>query len=426
MPVTTILCCRSIGNRNNTPSAGSDAIVKRFAPTLGFLIFSNLGLFPLQLWAMRTIKIFAVFAVTGSLMLLASKLGYIGSSGSATVAPRVRVPGIVKASEVIVSAQTAGRIQELAVDEGSWVKKNDLIASLDRDELEAERRQQEAHILQLTARLRQAQELASFQEENTRELITRATAQLYAARSRREQSLAEVEQLRRDLARYEALLESRSLTMQEYERQLSAVQAGEARLRAIEEEISSATADLNLARTNQRKVASALQEVEQTEALVMQARAQLEQVKTRLDYTIVRAPRPGLISLRVAAGGEMVRAGDPIVTIVDLNDIWVTAGVEESLISRSMIGQKLPVALASGEQLQGTVIALSPEGAFATQRDVSRIKRDIRTFEIKVRLPKENRTAHPGMTAYVFLPVSPAAVDGQNSTGEKVLLPNHP
>jgi multidrug resistance efflux pump len=326
----------------------------------------------------------------------------------------------------MVSAQTAGRIQQLAVDEGSWVRTNDLIASLDRDELEAERRRQEAHILQLTARLEQVQELVSFQEETTQELIARATAQVDAAKSRRQQSLAELEQLKRDLERYEALLEAKSLTRQEYERQLSSVQSGEARLRAIDKEISSADADLNLARTSQRQVASAQQEVKQTEALLMQARAQLEQTNTRLAYAVVRAPSPGLISLRVAAEGEMIRAGDPIVTIVDLNDVWVTAGVEESSVSRVLLGQTIPVELASGERLQGTVTSLSPKGVFATQRDVNRIKRDIRTFEIKVRLPNETRSALPGMTAYVVLPSSIADERDQDSISKKSLPPVHP
>ena len=70
------------------------------------------------------------------------------------------------------------------------------------------------------------------------------------------------------------------------------------------------------------------------------------------------------------------------------------------------IGDKLPVRLPSGEEREGTVFYRGVEAAFATQRDVSRTKRDIKTFEIRLRADNGDRRLAVGMTAYVLLPVS--------------------
>lgn len=374
---------------------------------------------------MRPILILSLLVVIiGGITFFISNPGYFTKQGPERAVAPIRLPGVVEAKKVIVSAQTGGRIQELKVDEGSWVEANSLIATLDRKELEGQRQQQEALVVQLTAKISQTKELAVLQRESTESVTARATAQLQAAESQQKQALAELDQLRKDLERDKALVETDSLTRRDYERQLTAVQSGEARVRSLEDQASAAMADLNLSRANQRQVAVAQQEVEQTQALLKQAQAQLAQTNTRLGYTEVRAPLSGMVSLRVAARGEMVKAGDPIVTIVDLNDIWVKAGVEESFLIGELVGQPLTVQLASGEELQGKVVAVSPEGAFATQRDVSRVKRDIRTFDIKVRLPNPNRTVHPGMTAYVLLPQAVASSAGREPAGKAALHSN--
>ena len=100
----------------------------------------------------------------------------------------------------------------------------------------------------------------------------------------------------------------------------------------------------------------------------------------------------------------MVAAGAPIVVVVDVNHLWVRADVEETYIDLIHFGQKLQVVLPSGDELTGTVFFKGVEGDFATQRDVSRTKRDIKTFAIKVAIPNPRHRLFTGMTAYVLLP----------------------
>jgi multidrug efflux pump subunit AcrA (membrane-fusion protein) len=167
------------------------------------------------------------------------------------------------------------------------------------------------------------------------------------------------------------------------------------------------------------------QEVQQTQGLVEQARADLEQITVRLGCTELKSPLTGIVSLRVAREGEFVPAGAPVITVVDLTDVWVRAKVEETLVGRIAIGQPLDVVLASDERLTGKVTFISPEAEFATQRDVDRVKRDIRTFGVKVALENPGGRVHPGMTATVLLPTK-GSVPPPMEPAKETSLPNEP
>jgi multidrug resistance efflux pump len=78
------------------------------------------------------------------------------------------------------------------------------------------------------------------------------------------------------------------------------------------------------------------------------------------------------VSVRVARQGEVVQAGGPVVTVLDVDHLWVQADVEETYIDQITFGQKLPVRLPSGNTIEGTVFFKGVESDFATQRDVSR------------------------------------------------------
>ena len=83
----------------------------------------------------------------------------------------------------------------------------------------------------------------------------------------------------------------------------------------------------------------------------------------------------------------------------------VRVDVEETYIDRVRMGDQLTVRLPSGEERQGAVFYRGVDAGFATQRDVSRTKRDIKTFEIRLRVDNRDRRLAVGMTAYVLLPV---------------------
>ena len=103
--------------------------------------------------------------------------------------------------------------------------------------------------------------------------------------------------------------------------------------------------------------------------------------------------------------GEVVNPGQPIVTLINPDDLWIRIDVEETYIDRIRIGDKLQMRLPSGDTREGTVFYRGVDANFATQRDVSRTKRDIKTFEVRLRADNKDRKLAVGMTAYVQLPL---------------------
>jgi multidrug resistance efflux pump len=163
---------------------------------------------------------------------------------------------------------------------------------------------------------------------------------------------------------------------------------------------------VELAKSNADQVAVRRSQLQATQKQQVAVAAQRQQAGVRLGYTELRAPIDGIVDVRAARIGEVVMPGQPVVTLINPDDLWVRANVEETYIERVRVGDKLKVRLPSGDVREGTVFYRGVEAAFATQRDVSRTKRDIKTFEIRLRVDNSDRRLAVGMTAYVELPVT--------------------
>ena len=364
-------------------------------------------------------------AVVFGIALLVAAVSAIGLLRREEAAD-IRLTGIVSANEALVASEISGRIRELRVDEGDRVEKGQVIAVLATEEIDTQRQRQLAAIDQLSARLEQGEERVELETARVKSQIEAATAQLRASESQREEIRAELDQAMKDLERTSELLTQGLVARQVKEREESAVEVIRARMRTADDRVEAARAELEIHRASERQVRVMEQEVQQTEAQAAQARAELRQIAVRLGYTELRSPLTGVVSIRVAREGEFVAAGSPVVTVVDLNDVWVRAEVEETLLGRLVLGQPLKVILASDLELVGKVTFISPEAGFATQRDVDRVKRDIRTFAIKVALDNPDGRIHPGMTAFVVVPGEDPPPTAERHEKEAPILPAEP
>ena len=160
-----------------------------------------------------------------------------------------------------------------------------------------------------------------------------------------------------------------------------------------------------LARANAEQTAVRRSQLQASESQQKAVNAQRAKADVRLTYTEIHAPIDAVVDVRAVRIGEVVNPGQVIVTLINQDDLWVRADVEETYIDRVRIGDQLTVRLPSGEERQGTVFYRGVDAAFATQRDVSRTKRDIKTFEVRLRVDNRDRRLAVGMTAYVLLPV---------------------
>jgi HlyD family secretion protein len=166
-----------------------------------------------------------------------------------------------------------------------------------------------------------------------------------------------------------------------------------------------AQAALGLAKASADQVESRRAALTSTEHQLEAAAAQSDLAQVRLDYTEVRAPTNGVVNVRAALQGEVVTVGQAIVTLINQDDLWVRADLEESYIDSVRLGDTLEVQLPSGATRKGTVFYRGVDADYATQRDVSRSKRDIKTFELRVRCDNADRSLAVGMTAFVIVPL---------------------
>lgn len=321
--------------------------------------------------------------------------------------------GTVDANQVIVSAQVQGRLQKLLVDEGTAVKAGDLIAVLDPSELQAQAAAAAATIASLQNKVTQMRHTEESTSGSTSSAVANAQARLSSANAQLLQAKAALERTESDSRRAIELSKVGVASDRERVQAETNLQVAQATVQAQQDMVRAAEADLNaaIARTHQANAAKSI--VAATEADLRNAIAQKRQAAVRLGYTNVYAPVSGTVSVRAARQGEVVNIGAPIVTIVDLSDTWARAAIPETYADRIGYGDVLRVRLPSGTVTSGKVFFKGVEGDFATQRDVSRRKRDIKTVVLKVRLDNPKGAFVPGMTAEVL--VSPEQMKGGNS-----------
>jgi len=318
--------------------------------------------------------------------------------------------GTVDSNQVIVSAQVEGRIQKLLVDEGTPVKAGDLIAMLDPSELQTQEAAAAATISSLQNRVSEMQHTEQSTSGSTSSDVANAQAKLSSAKAQLLQAKATLDRTESDSRRAVELAKAGVASDQERVQAETNLQAAQATVQAQQELVKAAQADLNsaIARTQQANAAKSM--VQSTQADLKNAIAQKNQAAVRLGYTNVYAPVGGTVSVRAARQGEVVNIGTPIVTIVDLTDTWARVAIPETYADHIGYGDELRIRLPGGTITNGKVFFKGVEGDFATQRDVSRRKRDIKTIVLKVRLDNPKGAFVPGMTAEVL--VSPTQMKG--------------
>jgi HlyD family secretion protein len=256
----------------------------------------------------------------------------------------------------------------------------------------------------LEAQVNEANHNYTWTNNQTDASVTEARARVASSSAQLAPAHAQLWRDQQDLKRMQELFAKGEVSAQDRDHAEAAVRISQANVEALEEAVRAESAAVEVAQANRKQVDARKSAITTTLAQLEQARASAAEMAAQLGYTKIYAPIDGIVSVRVAKQGEVVAQGSPIVVIVDLNDLWVRADVEETYIDSIKFGEKLSVKLPSGDIIEGPVIFKGVENDFATQRDVSRTKRDIKTFAIKVAVPNPEGRLFTGMTATVLLP----------------------
>ncbi len=311
--------------------------------------------------------------------------------------------GTVDANQVIVSPQTSGRIARLLVEEGTKVQQGDLIAVLDPSELEAQARAAAAMIDSLRSQVSATQATREATQGSTTSNVANAQARLQSTRAQLVQAEATLQRTESDSRRVIELANQGVASDQDRVQAESNLKAQQAIAQSLKDQVAAAEADLNTAMANTHQAHAAASTVQSARGQLANAEAQLKEAEVRLGYTKIYAPVTGTVSVRAAREGEVLNPSQPIVTIIDLGDTWVRAAIPETESDHIGLGDTLRIRLPGGTLTSGKVFFKSAEADFATQRDVSRRKRDIRTIVLKVRLDNPKGAYVPGMTAEVLV-----------------------
>lgn len=287
--------------------------------------------------------------------------------------------GEADAPKVDVAAKVAGRVASIAVKEGDAVKKGDPVATIDSPEIRARMDQAEAAKAGAVAQRDKA-------DRGAREEEIRAARSQWD-RARHAADLAEV-----TFGRLERLARDGVVPKQRRDE-------AEAQWKTSRDAAEAAKAVYDMAVAGARR-----EDREAATALVSRADGAVEEVKAFLDETKVAAPAAGEVYRRNVEPGEIVPAGFPIVTLVDLSDVWVTFQVREDRLEKLKMGTTVPARFPAlgKEEVPLTVSFVAPQGDFATWRATSAQGGfDLKTFEVRARPARPVPGLRPGMSAVV-------------------------
>ena len=283
-----------------------------------------------------------------------------------TLPPKALVlTGIVTTHDVAVAPQIGGRLVSLLVKEGDAVRKGQALAEIDPGELRAERAYYEHSAEGIASQVRESEAALRLQERQLTDQIKQAQAAVATSEAQRAAAAADVERAKVTVDRTRELFKQQLAPAQAMDEARTAYEASRARMDSASRQVDAATAALELARSNFEQVSVRRSQVQTSQHQLAAVGSQRDKADVRLAFANIVAPIDGIVDVEPARQGEVVNPGQTILTLIDQDDLWVRADVEESYIDRVRIGDTLTVRLPSGEECMGTVFYRRADASFA-------------------------------------------------------------
>ncbi len=309
----------------------------------------------------------------------------------------------VEGHVVQISARVGGTVQRVAVEDNQRVAAGAVLVELDpRDyQVAVDRARAELADAQATAAAAQSGvpisatsatsnvttahgsvEQAQSMIEGAQKEIDAARARLTTAQARQREAEANAAKATRDVERLRGLLAKDEVSQQQFDAASAAADAqraavdsavsqvaeAEAGVRVAESKLSQtrvgeqqAQAGLRTAETGPQQVAAMRARAEAAAAHVEQQKAALAQAELNLQYTTVKAPVAGIVSRKTVEVGQIVQAGQPLLALIPLENVWVTANFKETQLTNMKSGQKAVVKVDAygGKEFQAHVDSIA-------------------------------------------------------------------
>ncbi|SHK76652.1 HlyD family secretion protein [Desulforamulus aeronauticus] len=298
--------------------------------------------------------------------------------------------GTLEATSVLASFKVPGRIAEMPVEEGSQVKKGDLLAALETRELQAELSQALGAHESALANQRQAQEAIPLTSQQVETTVAQCQAKV-------DQAQVKVTSAQQTYDRMIELHKAEAISDSQLDDATNNYEAAKKTLAETQAVLAQAEAARLKVGVSQAQYEAAMGQANQAQGVVEKATAYLENSQ-------LKAPINGFITQKYLELGEMLNAGTPVFEITDLESTYVKVFISEKKIGRVHLGQQAEIRVDTfpDKVFTGKVTFINNAGEFAVQRAINeQYQHDLRSFEVKITVPNPDFALKVGMTANV-------------------------
>jgi HlyD family secretion protein len=289
---------------------------------------------------------------------------------------QLTLSGNIEAHESLVGFKVPGRIVELPIEEGQQVEQGALLARLDDADYK-----QRVSIDEATVHVRDSSLALTLAGTRHQEVKAAQQTMLDAQ--------ADLDEKKIDNERAQKLFAKDEVSAQERDLAATALKRAEAILKASQQ------------RYNEAVEGSRKEDIAIAHANLNEAGANLGLSRVNLGYTVLRAPFAGVVTVRQAELGEVVSPGSPVITLSNLDHIWLRAYVAETDLGRIHWGQEATVTTDTypGKQYHGRISFISPDAEFTPKSVQTYKERVTLVYRIKIDIDNPNHELKPGMPA---------------------------
>jgi HlyD family secretion protein len=371
-------------------------------------------------------------------LVIAGAYVIVSRQASRAPANSIVVSGNIELTEVNIAFKTPGLI-ERAIDEGNAVKKGQVIARLDRDQLMAQRDRETAGLNSALSQLAQAETSLAWQKENLAADLEQRKADLAASHARLqelkngarpqeileikaavESAQAEFDRAKRDWDRAQTLYKNDDISTAQHDQYRSRWEGTDAALKQAKErqalviagprveqidaasaQVQRARASIRMAEANTLEIKRREQELVFRRSEIGRANASLAIIDTQLADTVAASPVDGVVLVKAADVGEILAAGTTVVTIGDIDHPWLRAYINETDLGRVKLGTKAKVTTDSysGKIYEGRVSFIASEAEFTPKQIQTKEERVKLVYRIKIDLDNPHHELKSNMPA---------------------------
>lgn len=312
------------------------------------------------------------------LLLLAAAGSYFGYNRLVHREPRaIEASGTIEATEINLCAKLPGTLRFLAVNAGDPVKRGQIVGELTRNDLVAQKERDALGVLKAEAQL--ADITSGAREQELREV-----------RAMAESARASYEKAGSDYERIRVLHQNGAVSDTELEE-------AETNLQVLKSQLESANAKLSLLESGNRpeQIRAARAELERNRAILKASEAMLEDAK-------IVCPIDGTVVSRNYEPGEYINAGAPVLTVADLDDLWIKIFISTDDLPRIKLGDQVSFSVSgTSGKFTGTIVEISSKGEYTPKTIQTKQERTNIVYGVKVKIDNKNGLFKPGMPADV-------------------------